>query len=88
MAENTDLSWDYWKYFDKRTVDKYIERGIVKEADFKNRLKSLPDETANAEWVQLDVNDAEVADTADVEAEAEMETEAEAEEETTGSEGT
>lgn len=64
MAENNDLSWNYWKHYDKRTVDRYIERGVVKEADLKSRLKSLPDETANAEWIELDMSDAEVAESA------------------------
>ncbi|MBI1860676.1 MAG: hypothetical protein HYR96_07140 [Deltaproteobacteria bacterium] len=62
MADNSDLSWNYWKHYDKRTVDRYVDRGVVKPADFQSRLKNLPDETNNAEWVKLDVNDAEVAD--------------------------
>lgn len=62
MAENNDLSWTYWKHYDKRTLDRYIERGVVKESDFKNRLKALPDESPNAEWIELDMSDAEVAE--------------------------
>lgn len=62
MPENKDLSWDYWKHFDKRTVDRYVERGILSASELKNRLKALPDETPNAEWVELDDSDAEVAE--------------------------
>ena len=50
------------KFFDRRTVDRYIEKGTVKDADFRDRLKSLPDDSANAQWVQMDLHDAEISD--------------------------
>ena len=62
MAENTDLSWNYWKHYDKRTMDRYLERGTIKDSDIKSRLKALPDDTENAEWIELDVSDAEFAE--------------------------
>lgn len=67
MADNVDLSWNYWKHFDKRTFDRYIERGVTKESDWKSYLKSLPDDSARAEWIELDMSDAEVAPSADAE---------------------
>jgi hypothetical protein len=60
MVENT--GWNYWKHFDKRVMDRYAEKGIIKESDIKSRLKALPDDTANAEWIELDVGDTEIAD--------------------------
>ncbi len=62
MSENTDLSWSYWKHYDKRTVDRYIDRGVIKDSDLKSRLKNLPDDEANAQWIELDLSDAEVAE--------------------------
>jgi hypothetical protein len=45
--------------FDKRTVDRYIEKGLVKRADYDTFLKGLPDESANAEWVEVEMDAAE-----------------------------
>lgn len=46
--------------FDQRTADRYKEKGLLKDADYKAHLKSLPDETENAQWVEMDLHDAEL----------------------------
>lgn len=38
---------------DVRTYSRYVEKGLVKDADVQSHLKSLPDETDNAVWVDL-----------------------------------
>jgi hypothetical protein len=47
------------KSFDKRTVDRNIEKGLTKRADFESHLKSLPDDSANAEFVEMEMDEAE-----------------------------
>jgi len=47
------------KNFDKRTVDRYIEKGLVKKADYESHLKALPDDSANAEFVEMEMDEAE-----------------------------
>ena len=42
---------------DVRVVDRYIDRGKIKAADYDAHLKGLTDDSANAQWVQLDVHD-------------------------------
>ena len=61
------------KHIDRRVVERYIEKGIVKDTDYAAHLKALPDEGVNAQWVQLDMHDAELGDTplSDVTAEEE-----------------
>ena len=50
------------KHFDRRTVDRYLEKGMLKRADYESYLKSLPDDSANAQWVQMDIHDAELGE--------------------------
>ncbi len=50
------------RYLDRRTFDRYLDKGILKEADLKSHLKNLPDDTANAQWVQMDLHDAEISE--------------------------
>ena len=45
---------------DRRTVDRYMDKGIIKKADYDAYLKSLPDDTANATLVQMDVEETEI----------------------------
>ncbi|MDO8519022.1 MAG: hypothetical protein Q7T11_02535 [Deltaproteobacteria bacterium] len=45
------------KIFDQRTVRKQIEDGTTKEEDYKKFLKTLPDESANADQVPYEDED-------------------------------
>lgn len=54
MAENKV------KTYDKRTVDRYMEKGMIKRADYEGFLKALPDDSANADWVETDLEDEEM----------------------------
>ena len=47
--------------YDKRIVDRYVAKGIVQKDELEKRLAKLPDETENATWVQLDMDEAEVS---------------------------
>ena len=49
--------------FDKRTVERYIEMGQITDADLKKHLQNVPDDAQNAEWVEMDIHDTEIADT-------------------------
>ena len=50
------------KYLDRRAYDRYIEKGLLKDNEFKAHLKNLPDETSNAQWVEMDLHDAEIGE--------------------------
>lgn len=50
------------KVYDRRVMERYVEKGVMKPADFQAYLKGLNDETNNAQWVQLDLHDAEISD--------------------------
>ncbi len=50
------------RYYDRRTTDRYVEKGALKDKDVESYLKNLPDETNNAQWVQMDLHDAELGD--------------------------
>ena len=63
MADN------YWKLYDRRTMDRYVEKGMLKGPEAQSYLKSLPDETNNAQWVQMDINDTEMGNENDKSAE-------------------
>lgn len=52
------------KIYDRRVVDRYVEKGVLKANDFQSYMKGLADETNNAQWVQLDLHDAEISDAA------------------------
>lgn len=56
------MNTNYYKHYDKRTYDRYVEKGIVKPQDFDSYLKNLPDESANAVYVQMDMDEAELSD--------------------------
>jgi len=55
MAEKKNL------HIDRRTADRYVERGVFSKTDYQAHLKALPDDTANAEWVHMELHDAELA---------------------------
>ena len=42
--------------YDKRTVTRYIEKGILTQTEFDKHRKTLPDESNNAQWVQIDMD--------------------------------
>jgi hypothetical protein len=50
------------KIYDRRVVERYVKAGKISDSDLKSYMKSLPDESANADWVQLDLLDAEVSE--------------------------
>ena len=50
------------KYLDRRTLDRYREKGLLKKEDYEAYLKNLPDDSANAQWVQMDIHDAELGE--------------------------
>ena len=41
--------------FDRRTVERNIQQGIVTRADYQGWLKSLPERGKEAEWVDIEV---------------------------------
>jgi len=56
-----DTTWK-WKLNDKRTQDKYIEKGLVDKAQVQTMMKNLPDEAANATWVEIDMEDGQLGE--------------------------
>ncbi len=50
------------KFFDRRVVERYVQKDIVKPGEFQEHMKNLPDDTANAVYVQLDLHDTELGD--------------------------
>lgn len=59
-----DATWK-WKLTDKRTADRYVEKGILSKADYEKHLKSLPDESANATWVEMSIEETDLAEPMD-----------------------
>ena len=57
----TDTTWK-WKLNDRRTQDRYAEKGLVDRAQLANKIKALPDEAANATWVEIDMEDGQLMD--------------------------
>jgi hypothetical protein len=49
MKQKQDL-----QLFDKRTIDRMIERGLLTEKEYKAFLQSLPDKQDNAETVRVE----------------------------------
>jgi hypothetical protein len=45
------------KHLDSRTSDRYLKKGIVSQKDFDAHVKALPDDEANATFVQMDLHD-------------------------------
>lgn len=50
------------KLYDRRVLERNVRKGLVKNNDFQSYMKSLPDETNNAQWVQLDLHDSELGE--------------------------
>ena len=45
------------KLYDTRILSKNLQKGLIKEADLKAHIKSLPDESANAQWIEMDIHE-------------------------------
>jgi hypothetical protein len=52
------------KIYDSRVIERYLRSGAITQAQHDTYMKSLADETTNAQWVQLDLHDAELGETA------------------------
>lgn len=50
------------RFFDRRTTDRYLEKGLMKADDLAKHVKGLPDEANNAQYVQMDLHDAEISE--------------------------
>jgi hypothetical protein len=50
------------RHYDRRVLDRYVEKGLIKEGEYQDHLKNLPDESSNAQWVQMDLHDAEISE--------------------------
>ncbi|MBI4403670.1 MAG: hypothetical protein HY537_05900 [Deltaproteobacteria bacterium] len=48
------------KFFDRRIVERNIAKGLIKEAEYKETLKKLPDDEPNAVWVEVETLEAEL----------------------------
>ncbi len=56
MSENT---WK-WKLNDKRTQDRYVDRGLIQKETVEKQMKSLPDLSASATVVQIDMEEGQM----------------------------
>ncbi|MBM4316285.1 MAG: hypothetical protein FJ116_02255 [Deltaproteobacteria bacterium] len=54
MAEN-------YQKMDVRTYSRYVEKGLLKDADVRSHLKGLIDDTDNAVWVDVTAEEVEVS---------------------------
>lgn len=50
------------KRLDRRTYDRYMEKGLLNKKEIEAHMKGLPDDTANAQYVQMDLHDAEISE--------------------------
>jgi len=57
------------KYLDSRVADRYIKKGVVSQKEYEAYVKALPDDEANATFVQMDLHETELSsdDSGDVE---------------------
>jgi len=46
---------------DSRTYDRYLKNGSISQKDYEGYLKALPDDEANATWVQMDLHETEIS---------------------------
>jgi hypothetical protein len=53
------------RYYDRRTMDRYLDKGLLKETELKKHMDGLKDDTDNAQWVQMDLHDAELSEDRD-----------------------
>ena len=50
------------KLFDRRITDRYREKGMITKEQYDQYVKNLPDDAANAQYVQMDIHDAELTE--------------------------
>jgi hypothetical protein len=50
------------KLTDSRVMERYLRDGGISQEQYDAHMKNLPDDTNNAQWVQLDLHDAELGD--------------------------
>lgn len=48
------------KPIDRRTAERYIDKGTLSRAEYESYLKALPDDSANATIVQMDIEETEI----------------------------
>lgn len=49
------------KYFDSRTSERYLKKGAISQKEYDSFVKALPDDEANANWVQMDLHETELS---------------------------
>jgi hypothetical protein len=50
-------------------MDRYLDKGLLKDTELKKHMDGLKDESDNAQWVQMDLHDAELSEDRDAEGE-------------------
>jgi len=53
---------EFAKKYDKRTVDRYMDKGMVKGPEFKDFLTKLPNDEANLALVEINMDDEDLMD--------------------------
>ena len=54
-----EMSWK-WKLTDKRTQERYVEKGLVEESKVQESLNTLPDLAAQAVCVEIAMEDCQM----------------------------
>lgn len=50
------------KHFDRRVVDRYVDKNMITRDQLAAHMKALPDDTDAATWVQMDLHDTELGE--------------------------
>jgi hypothetical protein len=50
------------RLYDRRVMDRYRDKGLLTKDEYEKYIKNLPDDAANAQWVQMDIHDAELTE--------------------------
>lgn len=50
---------------DKRTVQRYVEKGLISQGEFDKYLKNLPDDAPLGQWVQVEEEETEFSESSD-----------------------
>lgn len=53
------------KYYDRRTNERYVKKGLTTQKDIDGFVKALPDDESAASYVQMDVHETEISDSSD-----------------------
>jgi len=54
-----DNHWK-WKLNDTRTQGRYLDKGMIQKEEVEKQLKGLPDLSANATWVEIDMEECQI----------------------------